>query len=733
MSKVIGALSLVLVILIICDAQVEPDCVTPDNLAGACVNVRYCVSIMTALINNDHLTNPAVAKFLRESQCGLAINSHMVCCNIQNVDFGVTPAVTLPVISAPPPSTTRPTSFIHTEQQTPPPVTLRTPTETITSDCGKLRENEAPFKWIAELWFKHDRLGGVLYEAKCLGIVISSKHIILPAHCVAALPANVSLSHAEIDSEEYAPSKILIHLNYNQPKFANDIAIIELATEVNNVASAVCLDVSTASDSKSTIAIMKNEESEFKYGRIAFINDNQCSEFFQQQFTDLTTGQFCANIQLNNGSAAYNTFIGAIILNYDTLRQQYSLKGFTSTAIRTEQAFDESKPYVFTDVEQQLSWIKSAIGEVQSNNDEKLKSCQLPNELGRCVLLEHCTLYRDAPRPLSKQQEIFLEQIKCSTELHSNQIEKDDGICCPESYVNQTMNDEMNFDIDERFRVRRGLSLLNIEKCGKVDASRRIVGGERADLREFPWHALIKYKIGRIFKYTCASSLISTRYALTCAHCITQLPARYEIVAVRLGEYDLTTDPDCQHDDDTGKSDCNPPVQDIEIERLIPHSLYNNPRFSNDIGLVRMARDAEISQSVIPICLPVNQKMYQVLSNKYTVTGFGLTESGRDSDTLLKILVPKVSRETCQSFHRSVIQLAEGHTCYGGEGIIDSCKGDSGGPLINYVIVDGTLKAVQMGIVASGHSDCGRGIQGYPGIYTDVKFYMNWILDNIEE
>jgi secreted trypsin-like serine protease len=38
-----------------------------------------------------------------------------------------------------------------------------------------------------------------------------------------------------------------------------------------------------------------------------------------------------------------------------------------------------------------------------------------------------------------------------------------------------------------------------------------------------------------------------------------------------------------------------------------------------------------------------------------------------------------------------------------------------------------------MGVVASGHSDCGRGVRGYPGIYTDIKFYMDWILDNIDE
>jgi hypothetical protein len=78
---------------------------------------------------------------------------------------------------------------------------------------------------------------------------------------------------------------------------------------------------------------------------------------------------------------------------------------------------------------------------------------------------------------------------------------------------------------------------------------------------------------------------------------------------------------------------------------------------------------------IIPICLPVNDAMQQTISDKYTVAGFGFTERGQDSDILLKVVLPKVSKETCQSFHSSVIQLSEGHECYGGQGEKDSCKG----------------------------------------------------------
>lgn len=59
--------------------------------------------------------------------------------------------------------------------------------------------------------------------------------------------------------------------------------------------------------------------------------------------------------------------------------------------------------------------------------------------------------------------------------------------------------------------------------------------------------------------------------------------------------------------------------------------------------------------------------------------------------------------------------------------------GDSGNPLMNYVNVDGKIKAVQIGIVAAGHSECGHGASGFPGIYSDVKFYLDWILDQMEE
>jgi hypothetical protein len=359
---------------------------------------------------------------------------------------------------------------------------------------------------------------------------------------------------------------------------------------------------------KSTLVLTKSETSALKYGKIEFISENQCSSFFdQQQFTDLTAGQFCANIRSeNDASTIHSRFIGAAVLQSDN-RRRYSLKGFTSTSIRTEQAFDESRPYIFTDVQHHLSWIRAAIGAIvplsQSSSSSSstpplpatAKDCQLSeNTDGKCVTQEQCTLYRDAPRPLSRQQEAYLEQIKCTYE---DEDYVDDGICCPLKYINLTASSSstaataMN-EIDETLRFRRGAKLLDLQQCGRQATATRIVGGKRAGLREFPWFGLVKYRIGSVDKFTCGSSLISSRYVLTCAHCITNLPHGYRVMAIRLGEFDIRTNPDC---DPENFDDCNPPFVDMEVDELIPHEKYNNPRYSNDIGLVRLSNDVDMS------------------------------------------------------------------------------------------------------------------------------------------
>lgn len=55
--------------------------------------------------------------------------------------------------------------------------------------------------------------------------------------------------------------------------------------------------------------------------------------------------------------------------------------------------------------------------------------------------------------------------------------------------------------------------------------------------------------------------------------------------------------------------------------------------------------------------------------------------------------------------------------------------GDSGGPLVDYSeIVPDKSRLFLYGIVSFGRKKCGQ----RPAVYTDVEFFIDWIVSNIE-
>ena len=70
--------------------------------------------------------------------------------------------------------------------------------------------------------------------------------------------------------------------------------------------------------------------------------------------------------------------------------------------------------------------------------------------------------------------------------------------------------------------------------------------------------------------------------------------------------------------------------------------------------------------------------------------------------------------------------------CAGGENGKDSCVGDSGSALMREENVKDILsKGVHklIGVVSFGPRKCGT--EGVPGVYTRVRSYLDWILDNV--
>jgi secreted trypsin-like serine protease len=134
--------------------------------------------------------------------------------------------------------------------------------------------------------------------------------------------------------------------------------------------------------------------------------------------------------------------------------------------------------------------------------------------------------------------------------------------------------------------------------------------------------------------FGCGSSLINNRYVITAAHCVNtdDIPRRYQPTLVRLGEWDTSTDQDC--DTSRGTQDCvDEPVQDIAIERIVVHERYrkSDKNVHHDIALIRLRQPARYNFYVSPICLPQTDSLRRknLVDSVATVAGWGITEDGK--------------------------------------------------------------------------------------------------------
>lgn len=90
-----------------------------------------------------------------------------------------------------------------------------------------------------------------------------------------------------------------------------------------------------------------------------------------------------------------------------------------------------------------------------------------------------------------------------------------------------------------------------------------------------------------------------------------------------------------------------------------------------------------------------------------------------------------MSEEQCRKvYQKTQAVITRKQICVGGKNGGDSCNGDSGGPAQQIAYYNNDAKFVQYGVVSFGPRICGQ--EGFPGVYTRVDYYMDWILDNMK-
>ncbi|KAM0730589.1 Serine protease snake [Formica fusca] len=257
---------------------------------------------------------------------------------------------------------------------------------------------------------------------------------------------------------------------------------------------------------------------------------------------------------------------------------------------------------------------------------------------------------------------------------------------------------------------------VNVSRCA-LKTRKLIVGGVKADPKEFPHMAAVGFDVNGDIQWKCGGSLISAKIVLTAAHCTWNGnwgAAKW----VRVGDLNLV-----QTNDDAVP-------QDIKVAERIKHPDYKSPSEYHDIAILRLEKEANYNAWVRPACLPVDLPDIGT-DNKAVATGWGLVDWSEDegSDNLLKVTLNLVNHESCNmSFFDggTSAQLAAGivnewQICAGQVGK-DTCQGDSGGPLAIFNKDHDCMYNI-IGITSVGRL-CGSII---PGVYTRVYHYIPWI------
>ncbi|XP_047194761.1 complement factor I isoform X3 [Hippoglossus stenolepis] len=262
-----------------------------------------------------------------------------------------------------------------------------------------------------------------------------------------------------------------------------------------------------------------------------------------------------------------------------------------------------------------------------------------------------------------------------------------------------------------------------VSERGRGPRVKRVVGGVPARPTQIQWQvALEEHK-----KIDCGGAYIGDCWVITAAHCVRPNPRAFNV------KFSLWRKSRAQDTTDVV------PVEDIHI-----HPRYNARTYENDIALVKLKKLPYEDKcfmdnpAISAVCVPWSTQLFQS-NHTCSISGWGRTQDGRSAQVLLWANVSLI--DDCQRFYKD--RFKPGMMCAGdldgsvdscqgdggvdscqGDGGVDSCQGDGGGPLV----CEDELGVSYLWGISSWGERCGQ--PGFPGVYTQVAHYFEWIRSN---